>query len=235
MKKNKLWCFWADQKTMSPSRKNALHILENSCDVDLILVTNQNYKKYESPEFPIHPAYEFLSDTHKADYMRFYLCHTLGGGYADIKPFTFSWKCYYELINQDTDLVGSPELHPTHVAFPEYQQHYRDLISVHHFVMKQNSVISNSIMDEIHDILDTNLSMLKKNPGHYHPRAVNKTIDKSGVFQPDHDSYIGVTDYPLKWNEICGAVFHKVQYEHKQRINKAMSSEYNLYAPSQYR
>ena len=37
------------------------------------------------PEHPLHPAYEYLSETHKADYMRTYCMNFYGGGYADIK------------------------------------------------------------------------------------------------------------------------------------------------------
>jgi len=53
-------------------------------------------------EHPLHEAYEYLSETHKADYLRTYFMHFYGGGYSDIKRSSGSWlKAFDDLENSD--------------------------------------------------------------------------------------------------------------------------------------
>ena len=232
--KTVIWTFWANEKTMSGTRKKAFQTLVNNSEVQVELITDNNYLSFEDSNLPIHKAYQYLSDTHKSDYLRFYLCHIYGGGYSDIKPFPFSWAKYFKLINEDIDLVGSPEIKETDIASQDHKKYFKDLISVHHFIMKKNCKISLSIISEINKILDTKYELLKNNNGNYHPRAVSKELDRTGVYQPTENK-IYESNYPLSWNEINGRVFHKIQYENKDRICKQMPSDYNCLPDFLYR
>ena len=219
----KLWCFWSDVESMSDKRREALRVLKHFCGVPVELITKDNYRDYESKDFAIHEAYQYLSDTHKSDYIRFYLCHLYGGGYCDIKPFQNDWNPYFDMLTDDVDLIGTPEIHEDHVAYTPYKSFFTELVSVNNYIMKGNSIISNDLMKNLHKFLDSKLKQLEKNPGDYHPRAVSKACDPTGVFQPN-DSKVYESDYPISWNEMNGNIFHKIQYENKSRILKAMNN-----------
>jgi hypothetical protein len=58
------------------------------------------------PEYPLHPAFKYLSYVHKSDYLRSYFMHFYGGGYADIKKYSSNnnWKECFNLLNSNTDI-----------------------------------------------------------------------------------------------------------------------------------
>jgi len=79
-----------------------------------------------------------------------------------------------------------------------------------HYIFKPKSKFAYEWISEIHKILDNKSKQLEENPGN-HPYLVN-----GGVI----DSFKGNVDisklnllYPLEWNEICGRVFHRLQYK----------------------
>ena len=47
--------------------------------------------KYILQEHPLHQSFNYLSETHKADYLRTYFMRFHGGGYSDIKKTSGSW------------------------------------------------------------------------------------------------------------------------------------------------
>ena len=69
--------------------------------------------KFIHPQYPIHPAYNFLSNIHRSDYLRCYFMHILGGGYADIKFYTKNnnWCDAFNLINTEyqIQIIGEKE------------------------------------------------------------------------------------------------------------------------------
>ncbi|MEA2513174.1 MAG: hypothetical protein QOJ59_2661 [Thermomicrobiales bacterium] len=79
----------------------------NGADFEVIVVTPGNLRRYLEP----HPAYDYLSLTHRADYLRLYLLHRYGGIYLDmdtiaLRPMT---EIYADL--SECDLVtydGAP-------------------------------------------------------------------------------------------------------------------------------
>jgi hypothetical protein len=71
----------------------------NGGDFDVIVVTPGNLRRYLDP----HPAYNYLSLTHRADYLRLCLLHRYGGVYLDmdtvaLRPLT---EVYGELAAHD--------------------------------------------------------------------------------------------------------------------------------------
>jgi len=89
---------------MSPQRKECLDFILANAKCEVVLVRPDNLDKYVLPDQPIHPAYQYLSETHKADYLRTYFMHFLGGGYTDIKKFEGDWNKAFDDINAREDI-----------------------------------------------------------------------------------------------------------------------------------
>ena len=84
-KENNIYIFWTGDNEMSENRKKSIENLKNTCECNIILVTPLNLKSYILSSQPLHEAYQYLSYTHKSDYLRTYFMHFIGGGYSDIK------------------------------------------------------------------------------------------------------------------------------------------------------
>ena len=107
-----IYCFWTGDNPITENRKKALKILQENSEIEVKLITPNNLTDYIKPEYPLHKGYELLSLTMRSDYLRCYFMHHHGGGYADIKPFNYSWKPAFEMLNKEQDkfVIGYPEL-----------------------------------------------------------------------------------------------------------------------------
>ena len=64
-----------------------------------VKVVNPTLRPYfVLPDQPLHRGFEYLSLTHKSDYLRCYLCHFHGGGYSDTKHFHTDWQPSFEKL-----------------------------------------------------------------------------------------------------------------------------------------
>src|SRR5882762_5613921 len=90
-----IFCAWTDSNPMSPKRSQALFSIFSRTGCPVAFLTSQTYKAWEVSGQPMHPAYDFLSATHKADYLRMYLMHHYGGGYTDIKHTAKDWNPFF--------------------------------------------------------------------------------------------------------------------------------------------
>ena len=72
-----------------------------------IMVTANTLENWVMPEWPLHPAYPFLSLVHRSDYLRPYFMYHHGGGYADVKPQTGSWLETVERVDRSPRLFGA--------------------------------------------------------------------------------------------------------------------------------
>jgi len=228
----KLWCFWANLNNLTTNRKKSLDLLYKFAGVDIELVTENSIYDLEIKECPIHEGFKYLSDTDKGDYARCYLTHHYGGGYTDIKPFTMNWNKYFDYLeNPIIDLVGPPEPGPYAIAYEPAKSDYHNLVCVHKYILRKKSIISTEWYKEVNKLLDENLISLISNPGWYHPRAVSKNINPTGVFQ-NEDNKIYTPNYPMFWN-YSGSIFHKIQHKYKYRISTSMQMEH--FSIQQYR
>lgn len=86
-------CLWTDDTPMSTARYQRLQELREAAKpCNVILLTKDTIPNYVLPNAPLHPAYQYLSAVHKADYFRAYLMHFHGGAYTDIKtPYGWPW------------------------------------------------------------------------------------------------------------------------------------------------
>ena len=198
---------------MSRARRQALATLQISSGLDVELIDRDSLERWVSTDRPLHPAYEFLSSTHRSDYLRSYFMYHFGGGYADIKPFRWNWRPFFDELERDSDDVdffGSPEQSKESVAGgTEVQVHWRSLVSNCAFVFKPQTKFAAEWRQRVHQALDGHLAALRLHPGTYHPRAVASGIHSYGWL----DLRRGPRGYPLRWAEIQGEIFHKLQIE----------------------
>jgi hypothetical protein len=84
-------------------------VRHNGADFKIIVVTPENLREYVDP----HPAYEYLSLVHRADYLRLYLLHQYGGIYLDMDTIalrslkqTYADLSRYDLVTYDGAIWG---------------------------------------------------------------------------------------------------------------------------------
>ena len=67
-----VFCAWTGRNAMSADRAAALHSIMLNIGCPVVLLTPDTLANWVLPEHPLHPAYPYLSQTHKADYLRVY-------------------------------------------------------------------------------------------------------------------------------------------------------------------
>ena len=210
---NVIYCFWTGNNEMSQNRKSCLEQLINTSECRVILVTQQNLHEYILPNNPLHPAYEYLSETHKADYLRTYFMHFHGGGYSDIKNTTGSWKkSFIDLETNNYWICGYAEIEGG-VAYQPYSDKWFELIGNCAYICKPNTKLTSEWYNEMIKLLDMKLPELKLNPSKY-----------------PQDAKSEYSNYPIEWNEMLGRIFHKITYKYKEYIlNTLPISIFNNY------
>ena len=197
-----LYCFWTGKNEMSNNRRECFEQMKNITDTNVKLISNQEVYNYMIPSNPFHPAFEYLSETHKADYLRMYFMHYYGGGYADIKKQTSSWaECYNKLLNTDLIGIGYPEINELGIAYPPVSKYWNMLIGNCSYIFKPNTDFTRKWLNDVHILLDSKLDELKKNPSSFPQDCKEKG-----------------TGYPIEWNEMLGRIFHRLNYEFKEKI-----------------
>jgi hypothetical protein len=188
---------------MSSQRKLCMEQLQIKSECNVILITPDTLNNYILPDHPLHPAYQYLSEVHKSDYLRTYFMNFFGGGYSDIKYTTGSWNKSFEDLYNATDkwMIGYKEVKGG-VAYPPLANEYNLLIGNGAYICKPNTPLTNTWYNEMIKLLDEKLDSLKQNPAN-HPR------DYSGC---------NGSKYPIEWNEMLGRIFHRVSYNYKDKL-----------------
>lgn len=217
-----IYMFWTGDNLITENRKlNFLRMSVLNQDFKIKLLYKEDIKKYELPDSPYHPAYEFLSEIHKADYLRCYFMHYYGGGYSDIKFNPICWKTAWDnFLKSDKLICGYAETHPEHIAPQQYKhldlemkQNFYKLIGNCCYLAKPQSIITKDWFEEVNRILDSKLDDLENNPSSF-PQDTKGYIKSDG----------SVSGYPLRWAEICGEVFHRVIYKYKNYVDYSLST-----------
>lgn len=199
-----LYIFWTGTNTISENRCISVRSLEKNAGVAVKLITPDNLEDYIIKEFPLHPAYEFLSLIQKSDYLRCYFMLHHGGGYADIKPCLGSWKILFDALNSDPQkwctgprekFLGGVPLIEGNVG-DDCRKYHNNLISNGAFIYKPNSPIAKEWMQESHRRLDLFLPDLIKNPG---------------------DDY-GGENYPIPWSFLAAQIMHPLVLKYHDRV-----------------
>ncbi len=79
------------------------------------------------------------------------------------------------------------------------------------FICKPNTDFTNEWMDTIHKILDDKYELLVNNP----PK------DLRDFYHKKYDDG-SISNYPLRWTEICGEVFHPLCLKYSKKILKTL-------------
>lgn len=201
---NTIYCCWTGTNEMSANRKASLENLQKVSECSIHLITPENLHTIIHPDFPIHPAYQYLSETHKADYLRTYCMHVHGGGYSDIKKTTGSWvSSFISLKESDAWICGYQEV-PGGVAGPG--ERWVDLVGNGAYICKPRTPLTTEWFNKMNVLLDSKLERLKLFPAK-HPQ--------------DHDNGYGEA-YPIGWNEMLGRIFHEVAYKYKDKLLRTL-------------
>jgi hypothetical protein len=200
----KLYCFWTGDNKMSDNRKLCLDNLYKT-GLEIVLITNKNLSSYILTNQPLHESFKYLSETHKADYLRTYFMHFYGGAYSDIKNVTGSWiEAYNDLVNDKNKYAnGVKEVGEYGVASlnKEIIKNWFKLIGNGGYIFRKNTPFTNewynSMLQKMNDVSEE----LKKYPS-THPQQV----------------YSDTYKYPLRWAELLGEIFHPICYKYNKNI-----------------
>ena len=206
-----IYTFWTGDNQMSDIRIRCLSSLTYISELPVVVVTPKNLHYYTDK--PIHEAYQYLSLTHKADYLRTHFMHYHGGGYSDIKEASNTWlPAYTEFIKSDKWICGYKEIYGG-TPVKELSPMWEDLIGNGCYMVKAGTPLTEDWYNNMIEILDNKLQQLKLNPGHQSP-----------------SQQLGEFGYPMGWSEMLGEVFHKVIYKHRDRVLNTLPM-CNLFSP----
>ena len=186
---------------MEGGRLNYLKQLRHVSECDIELVRVGNLDEYIVSEHPLHPAYEYLSAVHKADYLRAYFMHFHGGGYSDVKPTTGSWlAAFTELDGSDAWVNGYREVKGG-VANEALAGEWANLIGNGAYICKAGTPFTAAWYGELLEVMDSKLDELR-----LHPAKSLRDVKGSG------------TGYPIGWAEMLGDIFARVSYRYRDKL-----------------
>lgn len=212
-----IFCLWTGPEIMSENRLKALWSIFKNTGRPVALITQNTLDQWVLPDYPLHPAYQYLSSTHKSDYLRCYLMHHYGGGYADIKHTTANWEPFFAQLEASSEQLalgytelpnGMPHLNGT--LGDEIREAHAELIGLCAFIFKANTELTQEWYNNLHSQLDNKFEMLKSHPGKF-------PLDQFGLILPDGSA----SSYPLRWAEILGEILHPLFYLHRKQLIKA--------------
>jgi len=210
----KIYCFWvgSNNQEMNENRRAGLASLFLNSKVEVVLVENHNLHTFILDDHPLHEGFKYLSDVHKADYLRTYFMHHYGGGYSDIKPCSWDWNPYFDQLDNDPNAfgVGAPEdegeLSVTPNQRPWLGQHWDKLMTNDLYIFRSRTEFTEQWYNKLLSIMDEKLPALRQNPAR-HSREASDTF---------------VTKYPIQWGEILLEIFHPLCYNYTDKLIKTM-------------
>lgn len=220
-----IFALWLGPYVMSHERNIALQSIFRDSGRPVCFITDATLHEWERPDFPFHSAYRYLSEVHRADYLRCYLMHHYGGGYTDIKPVLKSWTEHFNELKESNCLaLGYPEISASAVAqLPgelgeQLRKHYAELIGYCSMIFHRRTELTAEWLNDTHRKLDDLLPDLQAHPAQ-HP------MDQLGVTLPSGI----VSKYPLPWTALGGNIFHPVILKYKDRVVKSAGIIPQLY------
>ena len=217
IKNRVIFIFWTGTNEMSFRRVHCINALKEQTGANVLLVDTINLPDFILSDYPLHPAYPFLSETHKCDYLRTYFMRHYGGGYSDIKIPNGSWTKAFETMATDPELWvnGYPESTPDAIAFKPAAHLWDKLAGNGAYIIRANTPFVVAWTNKQSAVLDHHYEALKENPS----------------TQPDCCiEYVPGTKYPLHWNELLGRIFHEESAKIVERIRLEIPvPDFNFY------
>ena len=212
----RVFAFWLGDNPMSQRRQESLNSLERT-GAEVVFLTLANINAWIKPEAPLHPAFEYLTPVHRADYLRTYLMHHHGGGYSDVKPTSASWLEAFNVLNSQDWMygIGSPEKSPHGVAVIGwrrrfYCRNYPWLLGNGFYIFKPDTPFTRAWYREVVRRLDRLLPALRESPGRQPKERPGREYD--GV----------VSQYPVRWAYLLGEIFHPLCYRYRHRLGRTL-------------
>jgi len=194
-----IFCFWTGSTEMSENRRNCLTTIKN-CK----LITPSNLDQYILKTYPLHPAYQYLSEVHRADYLRTYFMHFYGGGYTDIKLQSGDWTEHFEkMASGKYDACGYKEIGPNGAGHESVRSKSEDLIGNGAYIFKPNTAFTKKWYTGMRQYLDEILPILIHNPA----RDARDCVEHNPG-----------TTYPIGWSRMLGFIFHPINYEFHENV-----------------
>jgi len=195
-----IYCFWTGTNEMSQNRKDCLTALPGATGCEVKCIYKDDLAPYILEDHPLHPAFEYLSETHKADYLRTYFMNFHGGGYTDIKRQGGSWiKAFDDLEASDAWMNGYREIE-TGVAYPPHAAYWRELIGNCAYICKPRTPLTEEWYAAMIALLDARLERLRLHPATFPQDSADRS------------------SYPIAWNEMLGRIFHRIAYSYKDKL-----------------
>lgn len=203
----KIFVCWTGDNEMGDSRRESLQkIIEDNPEFEVILVTADNYRDFEVPEHPIHPAYKKLSYIHRSDYLRAYLMYHYGGVYTDIKMLSKPWAGVVSALNQTYLWAAGPgEISSRNVSPAsgklglQQRIHWRSILWQSAFAFKPGTPLAKEWLEEVERRLD------------YFSRLLFAHESQDPVWGLDEG-------YPVPWNAIMGQIFSPLCLKYHDKI-----------------
>ena len=220
--RSQIFLFWTGNNAMSSQRKRCLDSFYANSSCNVALIENHNLSRWLVSA--LHPAYPYLSLTHRADYLRCYFMHHYGGGYSDIKFCSFDWSPYFRQLLLSSDMIymcGYREGRARDVASSceKIRSDFRSLPGMCHFIFKPNTPLTLKWISTVHSVLDSLLDRLVEYPGTYHPRAVFGGVHGRDLCLKLRHCR---SRYPLQWNALLGRILHPIAFEYQLNLCLSM-------------
>lgn len=213
LKSRTVFSLWTGLEPLSTNRIQALWSIFSNIGCPVAYITQETLLPWVVPDQPLHKAYAYLSSVHKSDYLRCYLMHHFGGGYTDIKFTSKNWGQFFSDFEHSEKLaLGYQELahgipHVSGALGDEIRASHRELIGLCAFIFKPRTQLTYTWFERITQLLDKKYDELVKYPAQ-HP------MDQKGVILPDGQ----VSQYPLRWAELLGEIFHPLIYQERDKL-----------------
>lgn len=214
---------------MNENRLAGLRSIQETVGVDVVVIDENSLEDWIDPDIPLHPAFHLLTAVQKSDYLRCYLLHVHGGGYADMKPQSGSWvpvfdemDCtpeafgsgYTEINRSGVAQLGLPlsrkwELRPFERNWWRYrwlQFNYRRVVGNCALVFRSKTPFTARWFEQLTAVMDRNAYALAMNPGR-HPK------ERSGAV---YDGKVSL--YPIHWGGLMADIFQPLCLRHRHRI-----------------
>ncbi len=209
-----IFCCWTGVNPMSVNRLNALISIVSHTHMPVAFLNAESYRQWELPNHRFHPGFEYLSATHKADYLRCYLMHHHGGGYTDLKLTYKAWPAIFDRLQASSAMgAGYTEVSPGGVApvpgamGQTLRENYQQLIGLCAFVFKKNTQFTAEWLGQTNDLLSTKFNELKDNPARHPQDILGFTLS------PDE-----ISRYPFGWTELLGNIFHPLVFHYRDQF-----------------
>lgn len=199
-----VWVIWAGDNSMTARRRQSVEEIREKSGLRVVLVTPETLpairKQHSLPELP--EAYQYLSVTHKSDYLRMLLAKHVGGAYVDIKPINRSIRPCLLALNKDPqkDFLGQRVLAPSFVASLGTKQkesmgkNISKTTCFGFFVSKPDGKFATEMVSRMERYMEQRLPALRRSPAVFGRQVCG-------------------TGYPIPWVGLLGNIGQTMQME----------------------